>query len=605
MKRALLLLGALLVAAALPCHGAVSLPEAWAAVQGALESGDADGLEQAVRDLRATGDEAGAKRLTPYAKALVQWARAHPGEKGERAVLLAARLDPDLPSVHFLAAAASWEKRAPLAAARRFAGGWLALLRDWNSRRLLVRSLWPWFLAALAGAVVVGVLFQTIRFLPELVHDAWELGQVLFRKADAAVFAVVVVALPVFAGLGLLWLAAWLFVLTWAYLDSRGRILAGLLWVMGFLVVPASQVWMDVGLRAAPIPDRVEAMLREERADLSTLQGFADLEEQLGESAAYHLILGRIFLLHGDLLDARLHFQKARLADDSDPRAQVFLGNIAFAEGNIPEAIQLYSGAIERDPRCVLAYYNLSYAFDRTYRFQEADAMRTKARELAGREYRRLRERGGELKIVDPVVDGDDVDRLALEVSPEQWRAAGLAARGLPDPGEIVLRPAPMMFLVTGVLGLVGLVLRKRWMWTGRACSRCGNVFCPRCKTARESDAYCSQCISVFLKRDMVAIEQQSAKLDQIRRWERWTDLGRRALAVLVPGSGSILLGRWITGIAEAFLVVFCVAGAFLWLPGFLASVEPAVTALPVQAALLVFAALVWIRSIVTSWARR
>ncbi len=605
MRRTLPILVLLLVVTAIPCHGVVSLPEVWARVQVSLESGDGEGLERGVKDLMTTASELGVRRLTPYAMALVQWARAHPGKRGDLAVRLAGKLDPDLPAPHFLMAAASWNGGSPVTGARQFVSGWIAVLRDWSSRRLLLRSLWPWLLLGLVGAVVVGALFQTIRFLPELVHDAWELGQLLFRRADAAVFAVVIVALPVFAGLGLIWLAAWLFVLIWAYLDRRQRVVAGLLWVVAFLLVPVSQLWVDSGLGAAPIPARATAMLAEERADLSTLQGFADLEEQLGTSAIYHLVLGKLFLLHGDCLDARLHFQKALLADSADPRPLVFLGNIAFTEGNISEAIQLYSSAIQRDPRCVLAYYNLSYAFDRSYRFQEADSMRIKARELAGREYTRLRSEGRELKIVDPQVGRDDIERLESEVSPEQWRVAGLARRELPDVVGLVLAPTPLVFLVTGLLGLVGVILRKRWMWTASSCTRCGNVFCPRCKTAVESDAYCSQCISVFLKRDMVAIEQQSAKLDQIRRWERWTGLGRRVVSILAPGSGAILLGRWGKGIGEAFLVSFLGAGALVWLPRFMAELEPSISIVPLQVTFLGLAGLVWLRAIVTSWVRR
>ena len=36
-----------------------------------------------------------------------------------------------------------------------------------------------------------------------------------------------------------------------------------------------------------------------------------------------------------------------------------------------------------------------------------------------------------------------------------------------------------------------------------------------------ESTVYCSQCVSVFQKRDVVSIEQQTAKLEQIKWWER------------------------------------------------------------------------------------
>ena len=61
-------------------------------------------------------------------------------------------------------------------------------------------------------------LALTGAHLRQMAHDALELGLVLFNRVNAIVFAVVVLALPVFAALGPLWLLAYLFALSWAYL---------------------------------------------------------------------------------------------------------------------------------------------------------------------------------------------------------------------------------------------------------------------------------------------------------------------------------------------------------------------------------------------------
>jgi Protein of unknown function (DUF1212). len=142
-------------------------------------------------------------------------------------------------------------------------------------------------------------------------------------------------------------------------------------------------------------------------------------------------------------------------------------------------------------------------------------------------------------------------------------------------------------------------------MWTARACSRCGKVFCPRCKTATESETYCSQCISVFLKRGHVAVEQQAAKLDQIKRWERRRAWVRRCVALICPGGGLVLKGSWVGGIVAGLMTVVSLFLALGWLPGVMTEVEPMAKVFPIQAALSGLAFLAWAWAVKRSWTGR
>jgi hypothetical protein len=142
-------------------------------------------------------------------------------------------------------------------------------------------------------------------------------------------------------------------------------------------------------------------------------------------------------------------------------------------------------------------------------------------------------------------------------------------------------------------------------MWTAQRCAKCGKTFCAKCKTATESDALCSQCISVFLKRDVVAIDQQLAKQARVRRWDIVATASRRAAGVLIPGSHDLADGRPWLGLATGVLAWLCLLGALAWAPRVLPSVEPFATVVPVQVALgLGFLAL-WLRSIVGAWQGR
>jgi len=436
------------------------------------------------------------------------------------------------------------------------------------------------------------------------VHDSWELGSVLFDRANAVVFAIVLVSLPLFAGLGPVWLVAYLFALVWVYMPPLQQAAAVIAWLLIVALVPAAEVWQQLAMREMPLAERVGEMLEHRRIDPVTLQEFAVLEQYLDESPTFRLLLGELFRLHGDAFGARVEFQRAVLLDDSNALPFVYLGNLAFDEGNMPSAVQSFSAAVDRDPGDAIAFYNLSFAYDGSYRFQEADEARYRARELGGQELRELevdRPSGG---VVYPSLGRETVRSFVAEL-PEQTRASS----GLAPPRLKVVEwfrsPLSLAFLCTGILGAIIAVARSRWMWTGQACVRCGKAFCERCKTSTESTKYCSQCISVFLKRDMVSIEQQTVKLAQVRRWERWTVIVHRVVAVLVPGGGQVLQGKWFRGMLIGFAALLCLSGSLLWLPMFFRYVEPLAEILPVQVALLVCCVLVWFMSVKASWYRR
>lgn len=598
------ILAVLAVAATASIVGAQSLPEEWQRVQQALATSNSQAVQDSVRELRETAGGVQAWRLTPYAGALCAWAGSHVGDDGRMALRLAAELDPDLPTTALVLARWQWRDGAWGAAAWSYAKGLGLMAVDPESRRLMGIALLGWILFALGGGLATALLVQTARFVRETAHDAWELGRSLFPGANAWVFAAILIVLPLFAGLGPLWVVTWLFALGWVYVDRTNRIVAATLCVALALLVPALELWQSTTMRSVGLEDRVATMLDERAIDLSTLREFANLEPELASSGTYHLILGELMRMHADMIGAKIEYQKAIVAAPADPRPHLFIGALALEDGDMARAVQSMNRALELDPRSVLAYRALSFAYDQSYKFQAADGARSKADELIrqGIEARALR--GQAERIVFPRLTGADVRSLFATLSPKM--TAKTLSRGTARlPWTEILAPSSLVFWCAAILGAVMLAVRRRWAWTAASCIRCGRVFCPRCKSAMESASYCSQCISVFLKREGVSIEQQSAKLAQIRRWEAVVNLIRRLLAVFVPGSGPIFRGRLWRGVIVTVVAWFLMLGAVMIVPLFIAPIESQASFLPMQVVLLTAFAAVWLHSVVTSWQRR
>jgi tetratricopeptide (TPR) repeat protein len=588
-------------AVSVPAYG--NLLDSWNEAQAQLSDGDVVGAEEMIAELQEEAVELEVKRMPAFAAALVTWAEAHPGADGETMLRFAQELDPDYPSSYFLEARWSADEGATIAAVKETVTGLIALFSYGQTRRAVAAMFVMWTVFAIAAALVTLMVVVTLRYLRGVVFDARDLGGKIFRAANAWVFAIVLLLLPLFAALGPVWLAVYLFVLSWPYMSQALRICA----FLGCLVlasVPPTLAWVqnDV-LRSEPLMNRVTTVLDERQMDFATLREFSELAVDLDGIANYHLILGELLRTHGEPGMARNEFQKATLLDPENARTLIFIANLALEEGNTRRSIQFFDQALELDGQNAFAYHNLSLAFDLSRRFQEGDAARARAREIAGREVAEDGLRGLDPRIRYPRLGVEDVDVLVHELSPDQMASVGHYSLSL-DPVRQFGSKLSVVLLVGAILGLALLLVRLQIYPPARECSKCGKVY--RLEAGfGESTVHCSQCVSVFMKRDVVSIEQQTAKMNQIRRWEGWTSLLRRVTGFLIPGSHDVLDDRIIRGFFTAFLAWFFLGGALVWLPLFIPRIEPLAVYGHIQIVLIVLCSLTALRSGFSAWSRR
>ncbi len=603
MIRRLLCLAGFILSSAVPSV-ASDLVDDWLKVQQALVTQDMEAFQTRVGQLRTRADELQAVRLTPYAESLVLWANNHPGGLSELAARTAREMDQELPSSYFLLSRWKWRAGDFLGAARSYLAGWWAVFLFEPTRRMMAASVVGWTLIALGWSLLLAVAVQTFYFLPRLAHDAAELSRLVFRSANATVFAAAVLLLPLFGGLGPLWLMMYLFSLSWGYMRTGQRISAAVITVMLALIVPGVVIWQATMLRWPSVMDRAESMLAERRIDFPTLREFVDLESSLNEVSEFHLLLGELHRMHGEGDAARIEFQRANLANDGAADPLIFLGNLSLEDGDVQLAIEHFNRAIELEPNSALAYRNLSFAYDQSRRFQDGDAARNTAKEIAGDGWETVGIRGRDPRIRYPRLGSTHVAALIQNAPPDVRLKVGSGV--LVDRlASEVFSPWSMVFWIPGLIGVAAYLARERWMWAAQMCSKCGKVFCPRCKTETGSDTLCSQCISVFLKRDVVAVDQQTAKAVRVRRWEMWTAAARRVAGLLVPGSESLLGRHPVLGYAAGFVAWFCLTGVLFWATLVLPGLEPMASAVPIQVILTVVFLGVWLRGAFVAWVGR
>jgi hypothetical protein len=172
------------------------------------------------------------------------------------------------------------------------------------------------------------------------------------------------------------------------------------------------------------------------------------------------------------------------------------------------------------------------------------------------------------------------------------------------DPIKRLASPFSLLFIIGAVVGLALLFARLKWFPAAKECGKCGKVY-RRESGYGESTVYCSQCVSVFMKRDVVSIEQQTAKMDQIRRWEGWTSWLGRIMGFLIPGSPRLLDGQVVRGFLTGVLASFFLTGALVWIPLFVPRIEPLAATRPLEVVLLALFGLTALQSGISTWNRR
>jgi tetratricopeptide (TPR) repeat protein len=598
MKRQVLLASIVAVAIA-PVAGA-NLLDTWQEVQESLAAGDADAAERSIQVLQDQAAELEVWRMPAFAAALVSWAETNPGAPGEAMVRAARELDPDYPSSYFLEARWQRGRGATMDAIRSYAAGWKALLFFEPTRRVVTAMFVMWTTFSIAITFLVMMVAVTLRYLRGLAHDARELGGVLFQPANAWVFTFVVLLLPLFAGLGPLWLLVYLFCSTWIYLSVRLRVWAVIACFTLIFLVPVLS-WVQNRLLQAPtLADRVEVMLDERTIDYSTLRDVVDLEPTLAEIHPFHMILGELFRMHGEPGLAKIQFQKASAADPEDVRAMVFVANLALEEGDSQRAVQILTSALEIDAQNAYVYHNLSLALDLNRRFEEGDVARIRAREFKGSTSAENGLRGLDPRIRFPRLGAADVAQLETYLD-VQARPAGADQPPPMNQPKHLLAPLSLVFAIGIVFGAGMLLIRHRSFRAGKECTKCGKVY--RLETGfGESSVFCPQCVSVFHKRDVVSIEQQTSKLRGIRNWERLTVLGRRLGGLLFPGSPYYLSDRLVRGVLFSFVIWFLATGALIWIPTFLPMIEPIADFQPIRIGMVALAGLMVLRSATMNW---
>ena len=541
----------------------------WSQAAQAAREGDIESAERRTQELIQTGRAFGLKTFPLYAQGAVAVARQSARE-GKREVsqwgrAAAAQLDGGSAAVSFALADeaainSDWAK-----AVEASLRGFRQLFEGDRTRLLSSADLLIVVAAAVAATAVIFAIVLFLRYGRSMAHDFREsLGRRIHGGA-VSVLAFALLFLPIFLWLGPMWLIFYWFAIFFVYASARERVFI----VLVLLAVAALPLLVErlahqiAAVESTPVLAAISNA--EQSYQPEALRRMQDLVAIVPDNGTLHVLLGNLFAFEGNEQQAGEHYRRAIQINDS-AGAHVNLGNLHFMQNDYAAAMNEYSRAQKKNPQLAIAFYNDSVASGETYRFQEQGQKLEQAKRLDRGGIERLTQlqrsaRGQVLKVAMYHPPASEAWRIQEEI------ARRGDARSLFGNYSHVDLQASVFNPIT--IGAVASLLLAMLIWLGRrrsgragSCIKCGRTFCHRCKSARESTTYCTQCIHIYLKRDGVALATKRAKLEEVSDHQAGVQRRNRLFATFLPGSAQMLEGRTVVGIIGAFLFFFFVSEA-------------------------------------------
>jgi tetratricopeptide (TPR) repeat protein len=538
----------------------------WSQAANAALNGSIDDAFDKTTLLITTGRSYGINSYPSYAASAAAVARESDklGKKdlGLWATKAADLLDARSPAVAFSAAERARDQKNWMASFQWVLTG---LTRVWGNYRTALLGRCDLLFAIALALVLSAMVFAValfIRYGRSMGHDFREMLSTRFHGGSVSVLAFALLFLPLFLWLGPAWLILYWFAIFFGYASRAERVMI----VIFALAIGAMPIVVD---RTATWAAGVDNPIVE--ADLGSTAGSYQPEalRRMEEVAALapdndvvQILLGNLELQEGNEQQSEVHYRHAERVNDS-AGAHVNIGNLHFLNGDFAASVTEYEKAQGLDPKLAIAFFNDSVASGELYKFDIQGQKLEQAKKLDRGYIERLTQTPPPQKIVMYTPSVRQAWDTATTLAQKGTVRTLFGTYAWFDPLASASNPITIGSLMAVILAIV-LWLKRRRAGFANACIKCGRTFCYRCKSARESATFCTQCIHIYLKRDGVSLDTKRSKLEEVSEHHSAVGKRNKFFATFLPGAAQVLEGRTIRGAIGTFVFLLFVVIAVL-----------------------------------------
>jgi len=544
----------------------------WAAWRHAVDAKDVKAEQAARRALVDLKERAGAQDVEVHAIGLLRAAAAAEaaGDSGAavETAVTASELAPDLPAAWAGLARAYFE--ADPSEVRRYVSAYrqavARTLEDPRYRRPLVADLAAVAIFALIGLTVAVVLVLFARRARYFFHDFHFLLPRAAARWQSAALAVLLLLVPIVFRMGVVPALLAIFAAAALYLSMKERVVAVvLIGALGFVPVLAEQVVQATAFADTPAED----LYRIERGGPGLgplVDRYEALSQQDKVSFAERAVLGRYYARRGQVEQATRQLRQALAMRPDDVTVKVNLAVALFFGGDLENPRAILEST--KDSRNALALFDLGRLYKRRLavygdtvasEVDKANAALAQARDLdgtlppLGSEELKAPTTGNQYLRTVPL---PAAELLALAQAPD------VAARVHSQVTQLLLGDVPEgvahFYPLVAALALLGFGLLGRSLEAARVCARCGRPVSRRDDPdVSPGSTMCTQCVNVFVKKNVVAAALKVRKQLEVARYESNVEKVAYGLGAVWSGMGHVFSGATVRGTVYGFL--FCV----------------------------------------------
>jgi tetratricopeptide (TPR) repeat protein len=542
----------------------------WGERQTALSAGNTIG-ERQLEDLIQRKLDHGITNLWEYAILLMREGNAL-ADKGKALKLgeYAQRLAPDLPAVYFYTGHTVLQKnRWRLnAAVEENADGIKAFSRNIPQASSLTLSFLYRVGIGLMLAILAFCLMVFFKRLPVYLHALKGELRGDTQEVIRGIGRIILLAIPFFLQLNILWCALAWCVILWRYLAKGEKVVVVFSFVLAVYMPPVGETLFQFmeGPRAQAVFDIYEASYGERNPQaVERLRLWAqDHPEDRDALSTVALASKR----EGDYLDAKDYYQRLVKLYPRDADSLSNFGNLYIALGDPEQASALYRQAIDLAPNNGAYYFNLSKALSQKSMLvlQDADQSFQKAKELSPEiigDHLEIDSPNPNRTVIDIVIPLEHLRRRLLT---EFWRETGPSyftldvwLRDLSPRFPFIL---PVFFVVAVVaIALVGKGRGKWWR-----CSLCGAMSNQTVGQKAGAKSICVRCFRI-LKGKEIDQGLKENKLRETKGFQIRMGIYDKLFPLLVPGVGHLWKGYNVRGFFYLWLF-FIFVGKFVYWQG-------------------------------------
>lgn len=513
-------------------------------------------------DVKKILEEAGAwdiKKFSPFANASLglfyEALKRDETLQAQYFLKFAGLFNPDLPEIYFAKADFAWHQKSYFS---YFINIFKALYKIYKSENYFLSfyiNILILFITLFLIVLIVFTLYLLYRNFPKIKHDLMELFEKKYNTFSAFIISLSLILLPVVLGLSWFWILCYFCIIVFGYSKKSERAILIFLVLIQILAFPF--IYHNLNKFYQSFSPIIQSTYALQNSDLS-YKYVPEIEiiSNFVEDPDLIFLLGNLYEASGDTINAIAAYKKAISKNPAHGLSYIGLGNQYFWQANFNAAITEYTNAQKYLPFFPPLYFNLSKAYNQSYQYNKGTETLNAGMAINARQMLKFVSSKPKREIIPVYLTKEEAWQLLSRIK-KMGILKGKGIRGHEKEYEAfyaIFYPFTISFILCFLfMPFFHLWRKKNWDYAG-ICTKCGRSFCSKCKSAAESQIYCTQCIHIYIKKDGVSLDTKVKKMNEVKRFLRQEHYLKKLFNILIPGFGYLMEEKKVKGL---LLIVF------------------------------------------------